>query len=497
MSLDIARLVEPEQLPGQIARVARPTSHWASAYLRRVLGIDVLAVLGASALGYLVRFDHTVVLLHPVQHLAMLGLMPVVWLASLVLFRAYETRFMGLGSEEFDRVLRASVFTLAALATFSWAFKLEIARGYVVIALPLGTAALLFMRYLLRQHLHRQRRRGHGMQQVIVVGHEQGAVDLVRQLVRSSYHGMAVAGVCLPPGVSASTDEQAALAAMGVPVLGGFDDVAEVSAREAIDAVAVLPTPELDGRALRRLAWALEETHAELYVAPAITEVFGPRLAIRPVSGLPLLHLERPQLSGLGRICKGTFDRVSAAAGIVLLAPVLLAVALAVRLDDGGPVFFRQERVGLEGRGFAMLKFRTMVVDAEARLSSLASTDEGNGVLFKMRSDPRVTRVGRVLRRLSLDELPQLFNVLVGQMSLVGPRPPLAREVAVYEHDARRKLLVKPGLTGLWQVSGRSDLDWDESVRLDLRYVENWSFALDMMILWRTLGAVVRSRGAY
>jgi exopolysaccharide biosynthesis polyprenyl glycosylphosphotransferase len=464
--------------------------------VRRVVAADVISIVGATLLAYLLRFGPAEE--HPVQSGLLLAIIPAAWFAALFVFRAYESRFMGLGSEEYDRVLRASIFTLALVGTTSWAFQLDIARGYVIIAIPLGTLLVMVMRYATRQWLHAQRDRGRHMQSVLVVGHREGALAMVRQISRASYHGMRVAGVCLPasPTGRPGTTERA-LAALGVPVLGDLQDAADVSLREGVDAVAVLPTPEVDGAFLRRLGWVLEETHAELYVAPAITEVVGPRVAIRPVCGLPLLHLERPELTGFRRLVKATFDRVASAAGILVLLPVLVGIAVAVRVDSRGPVFFRQERVGLGGETFQMLKFRSMVVDAEARLQALAQSSEGNEVLFKMKHDPRVTRVGRMLRRLSLDELPQLLNVLRGDMSLVGPRPPLAREVAVYGDDARRKLVVKPGLTGLWQINGRSDLDWDESVRLDLRYVENWSFGFDFMILWKTFGAVVRSRGAY
>jgi exopolysaccharide biosynthesis polyprenyl glycosylphosphotransferase len=259
----------------------------------------------------------------------------------------------------------------------------------------------------------------------------------------------------------------------------------------------VLPCPELDGPALRRLGWGLEGTQAELLLAPAVTEIVGSRVRIRPVSGLPLLHMERPELRGVRRLTKEAFDRVSATLGLLLLSPLLVGIALAVTVTSRGPVLFRQERVGRDGRTFSMLKFRSMVVGADRMVDQLAADSDGNGILFKKRADPRVTRVGRVLRRYSLDELPQLINVLKGDMSLVGPRPPLQREVEQYGHDMHRRFLVKPGLTGLWQVSGRSDLSWDDSVRIDVRYVENWSLAFDFMILWKTAGAVVRGSGAY
>ncbi|HEY4629941.1 MAG TPA: sugar transferase, partial [Blastococcus sp.] len=244
-------------------------------------------------------------------------------------------------------------------------------------------------------------------------------------------------------------------------------------------------------------SWQLEGSGIELLVSPGLIEVAGPRLHIRPFVGLPLLSIEEPVFTGWRRVLKGALDRTGAALAIVLVAPILVAIAVAVRLSSHGPVLYRQERVGTYGRRFTMYKFRSMVDGADGKLADLLARNEGHGLLFKMQRDPRVTPVGRVLRRLSLDELPQLFNVLGGTMSLVGPRPPLPREVERYDTSIRRRLLVKPGLTGLWQISGRSDLSWEESVRLDLRYVENWSLTLDLLILWKTASAVLRSRGAY
>ena len=279
-------------------------------------------------------------------------------------------------------------------------------------------------------------------------------------------------------------------------MLGDLDSVPHIAAQGAHRVVAVAPAPGWGPGRLRQLAWTLEGTGVELAVDPGLMEIAGPRLHISPVDGLPLLRLSQPTFTGGKWLLKQTIDRVGAAVLLLVLAPVFLAIAVGVR-RDGGPAFFRQERVGANGRTFRMVKFRSMVVDADRRVAALAAQNEGSGPLFKMREDPRITRIGSLLRRYSLDELPQLFNVLTGSMSLVGPRPPLEREVAVYGDDARRRLLVRPGMTGLWQVSGRSDLSWAESVRLDLRYVENWSLALDLEIAWKTLGAVVGSRGAY
>jgi exopolysaccharide biosynthesis polyprenyl glycosylphosphotransferase len=325
-----------------------------------------------------------------------------------------------------------------------------------------------------------------------VVGHGPGVLDLVRQVKREPYHGLEVIAACLPAADSCPELEE-----LEVPVAGTFDDVSGAVQAVGADTVAVLTCREMDGPALRRLSWQLERQRTDLIVAPALMEVAGPRIAIRPVSGLPLLHVEQPELSGGRRLAKGLVDRAVALAALLLFAPLLLGVGLLVRLTSPGPALFRQTRVGKHGAEFTMLKFRTMVQDAEAKRSDVLHLNELDGVLFKMRDDPRVTRLGGWLRKFSLDELPQLINVITGKMSLVGPRPPLPEEVALYGDDVRRRLLVKPGLTGLWQISGRSDLSWDESVRLDLRYVENWSLALDALIVWKTLFVVARGNGAY
>jgi len=259
----------------------------------------------------------------------------------------------------------------------------------------------------------------------------------------------------------------------------------------------VLACPEMDGIRLRSLAWELEKTGTDLCVAPALLDVAGPRTTVRPTAGLTLLHVDHPQLDGFRLVLKGLFDRCAAAVALIMLAPLMAALAATVWLHDRGPAFFSQVRVGKDGRAFRIYKFRTMVVGAEQRKAQLLTSNDSDGVLFKLRRDPRVTAIGAHLRRWSLDELPQLFNVFLGDMSLVGPRPALPDEAEKYADHVRRRLVVKPGLTGLWRVNGRSNLSWDESVRLDLRYVENWSFALDLQILWKTISVMLRRSGAY
>lgn len=467
-------------------------SGWRQSYVRNVMVADILCAAVAGGVGYLVRFGGDVGT-PALSASVSVFLLPLVWGVAMLINRTYEQRYLWLGPEEFRRVFNAAAMLLAALGTISWAFKLELARGFVVVAVPLAALLTLLQRYVQRRWLHAGRRRGKYQQTMMIVGHRSAVAALREQIDREAHHGYRVVGCCLPDGQPLDRTD----AFNGIPVLGTLQDVADMVRLHEVDAVAVMPCPELDGPALRRLGWQLEKTRAELLLAPAVTDVVGSRVSIRPVCGLPLLHMERPELTGVRRLTKELFDRSAAFAGVLLLAPLLLVLALAVKVTSQGPVLFKQERVGRDGRTFSMLKFRSMVVNADRLVDSLAAGSEGNGVLFKMKADPRVTRVGKVLRRYSLDELPQLFNVLRGEMSLVGPRPPLPSEVERYGFDMHRRFLVKPGLTGLWQVSGRSDLSWDDSVRIDVRYVENWSLTFDFMILWKTLGAVLRGSGAY
>jgi exopolysaccharide biosynthesis polyprenyl glycosylphosphotransferase len=466
---------------------ARRLSSWTRDYLRKA----ALADFGCAILGVFVaaqlRFGNDVTGAYVALSLAL----PLLWLAALWLAGGYDPRFIGTGSDEFRKVLNAGVGLTAALAIFSYAVNLELSRGYVVIALPSVTLFDLFARYGIRKRLHHQRGAGRCMLNVVAVGHEPAVADLVKELHRDRYHGLSVVGACVvQPG---ECGEEVA----GVPVYGGFDDVTAAVKAFSANTVAVLACPEIDGIRLRGLAWELEKTGTDLCVSPALLDVAGPRTTIRPTAGLTLLHVDHPQLSGLRLVVKDLFDRCVAAAALLLLFPLLTLLGLTIWLSDRGPALFTQVRVGKDGRAFRIYKFRTMVVDAEQRKAELFATNETDGILFKLRNDPRVTSVGAHLRRWSIDELPQLINVFLGDMSLVGPRPALPDEAEKYAEHVHRRLVVKPGITGLWQVSGRSDLSWDESVRLDLRYVENWSFALDLQILWKTASVLVRRSGAY
>jgi exopolysaccharide biosynthesis polyprenyl glycosylphosphotransferase len=459
---------------------------WRRTYVRHVAVADFCAAAVAAAAAYGVRFGAH---FHD-KYLLLSLVLPATWLIAVRVFGGYEWRYLGTGVDEFRRVLNAGLSLTVALALASYAMHSELSRLYLVISMQVIAWLDLAVRYALRKRLHRLRKRGKCMSAVVAVGHERAVSQLIGELRREPYHGLKVVAACL-------ADESGASEVNGVPVIGDLDDTASVARNVNAGMVAVLSCPEIDGMKLRALAWELEKAGTDLCVAPALLDVAGPRTTVRPTAGLTLLHVDHPQLSGPRQLVKDLFDRCAAALLLVALAPLMLAIALAIRSSDHGPALFSQTRVGKGGRPFKIYKFRTMVTDAEARLSEVRKQNDFSDVLFKLRADPRVTPVGARLRKTSLDELPQLINVMRGEMSLVGPRPPLPEEAARYAVHVRRRLVVKPGMTGLWQVNGRSELSWEETVRLDLRYVENWSLALDLQILWKTFSVIFRGAGAY
>ena len=417
-------------------------------------------------------------------------LLAPLWIGLLAISGAYEPDRINLGTKQFKAIVDASIRMAALVAFFVYLTKSEVSRGFFLIALPGGFLALIAGRLGARALLHRARRRGRCLHRVLAVGNPSDIEHLVGELEGHDRHGLRVVGAC-----AFLTDSSGLIG--GVPLLGTPSDARRAAAEVNADTVAVTSSGVLGREGLRRLAWQLEGSDTGLLLTPELTDVAGPRVNVRPVGALSLLQVSEPKFSGASRLMKGAFDRTVAALALLILSPGLLLIAALIRLDSRGPVFFCQVRSGLGGKPFRLVKFRSMVPEAEELLIDLTDLNEGAGALFKIRRDPRITRVGRVLRRYSLDELPQLWSVVTGEMSLIGPRPPLPTEVELYADDVRRRLLVKPGLTGLWQVSGRSDLSWEESVRLDLYYVENWSFVLDLSILARTFGAILAGRGAY
>lgn len=478
----------------------KPAPEWRRQHTRALALVDATAILWAMAGALVLRFGTTtgqeLISTDGEPYIAVTVLLSAVWWAMLGFSGSRETKILGYGAEEYKRLLTASFWLFGLLAAVSYVFQLDIARGYVALALPAGVASLLVARMLMRSFLRSQRRTGKSSSRVLLIGGVHNVEHLARALSSQPMAGYRPIAAYLP-GAPETTAMDPAL---GLPVLGQDPSVASIVAaiRSAKpDAVALSSGVPLPPRVVRELGWALADMRVRMIMAPALTDIAGPRIHTQPVAGLPLIHVSTPNLGAGQRLLKRLFDLVGALSLLTVLSPVLLVVAAVVRLDSPGPIFFKQERVGARGQNFRMFKFRSMVVDAEARLEELKAQNEGNGVLFKLKSDPRITRAGGFLRRYSLDELPQLFNVLNGSMSLVGPRPPLPSEVELYQSHVHRRLMVRPGLTGLWQVSGRSLLSWDDTVRLDLYYVENWSVAGDIAILLRTFRAVLARQGAY
>ncbi|MFJ9736955.1 sugar transferase [Streptomyces sp. NPDC101166] len=487
-------LVSPyPQASGHLAdeAIGRPTIDWEQRYRRTVMTADTVAtavVVAAIGNFFGVRDAAN---WHEKWGILAFGTELLV-LGALAVGRAWAPAVLGQGAEEFRRLGRSLFAATVVLALGGIALTSRNIKLWIFVAIPAIALVTMTARYLLRLWLHRQRKEGRCLRPVLAAGSAASMRDLINRTRKFPHLGWRVDAVCTPDGLGLEGGQLD-----GVPVVGRLADVAGHVRRDGYRVVAVTPDPHWSPDRLQRLAWNLEGSDAEMVVAPVLMEVAGPRLHIDAVLGIPLLRVSMPTFTGGRRAVKGVVDRAGAAALLVLFAPLMALVGLLVLVDSRGGVFYRQRRVGKDGREFTIVKFRTMVVGADRARAGLADLNEGAGPLFKLRRDPRVTRVGAVLRRYSLDELPQLFNVLTGSMSLVGPRPPLPEESAAYGPDIRRRLLVKPGLTGLWQISGRSDLSWEEAVRLDLRYVEDWSLALDTVILWKTMRAVLHGQGAY
>jgi exopolysaccharide biosynthesis polyprenyl glycosylphosphotransferase len=415
----------------------------------------------------------------------------LVWLGCMMARGAYRRRIIGAGHDEFQITVRASALAAGITAGACFISDVQISRPYIVLAFVFGTLGLLTERYAVRKVVHSLRKRGSLLTRVIAVC-EPGALDeLLTTLARLPELGYQVVGTCLP-GSGLDSD-----VSLPVPRFGGVDQIVPACDAVGADTVLVGGGGASTSRALRQIGWALEGRNIDLVVVPSLIDVAGPRVHMRHLSGLPLVHIEEPQVRRAGGLAKRAFDLLVASAMLAVLSPLMLAIAFFIKVSDGGPVFFRQERSGRNGSTFQMTKFRSMVVDADSRVHELSDFNDVDDVLFKMRNDPRVTAFGRHLRKWSLDELPQLFDVLRGDMSLVGPRPPLPREVELYPPEMHRRMLVRPGLTGLWQVSGRSDLPFDEAIRMDLSYVDNWSIVSDVIIMLKTARAVLLSHGAY
>ncbi|MCD2498719.1 MULTISPECIES: sugar transferase [Microbacterium] len=494
MSTEQLVTVEPEDSDANAIASARAeplaprrATKWAMRYARRLFVTDVIVItVLLTAFGLFGLRSST--LAWPggpkLPYAVPLLLVAVLWLVCLEAFETRDRHIVGDGVVEYRRIISATVFVFAVVISLAFFLRIDVTRALFVIVLPAGLLGLLLSRWLWRQWLRKRQWNGTFVFRAVLLGEKAKIQHIARQIRRIKVSGYVIVGAITPDGTPSQIGD--------VPVLGALKDTVSAVDRTGADTLIVGGSDELDPNTMRRLGWAMADRDVNWVVAPALTDVAGPRIHARPVAGLPLVHVDFPRLEGYRRVVKRTFDIVAGSVMLVLALPVMLVTAIVIRAEGPGPVIYAQERVGRHGKTFHVLKFRSMVPGADAQLPGLLDQQGTAGQpFFKVADDPRITKVGKFIRRHSIDELPQLFNVLRGNMSLVGPRPQVASEVALYEEGVERRLLVKPGMSGLWQVSGRSKLSAEDSIRFDLYYVENWSFAQDLQILFRTFKAVV------
>lgn len=468
---------------------------WERRYRRRLWAADTFVVAASAGLAAWIQIEMAQVAISdaPWQYGRVFLITVAIWLSLLAMFQTRDRRIVGHGTTEYRRVAHATGLAFGILAIGFVLLQSAGIRMQLLVALPLGMAGIVFGRWVCRQWLSDQRAQGDFVSRAVVIGNRAEVEYVVRSVRNDSLLGYRVVGVTLDDDPADSLHVEGET----IRATGSMHTAAIVAAQLGADAVIVASTPEGDTDFLKRLSWQLEGTAAELVLSNPLADVVSPRMSLKPVEGLPLIQVEIPTFEGGRYLIKRVMDVTVSAMALLVVGLLTPFIALAIKLEGPGPVFFHQERVGRDGRIFRMHKFRSMTTDAEDARGTLDAINEASGPLFKMKHDPRITRVGAILRKFSIDELPQFWNVLVGEMSVVGPRPPLPTEVMSYDGKVYRRLYIKPGITGLWQISGRSDLSWDDTVRLDLRYVENWSVIGDLMIVWRTVGSVIKARGAY
>lgn len=465
-------------LPEALARFAvasAPSMHSQRALVGAALAGDVLAILASVGIGCLVWRG-------PDQWPAIAGL-AILWLMALATRSSYDPRRIGVGSDEFKSVLSATTGLFFAVASVAYALNYTTGRQFLIATFLAGMILLPLARRILRAWVFSRRRAGAFLQKTLVIGEGPNSEELVERLREDPRAGFEVVSQISGPRAGATDLDE------------WLEEVTSTIDRHGVNAVAVTQTPTVNSEVIRRLSWRLEGPSVDLLVAPTLGDVTGPRLSVRPAAGLPLLHLEEPLLGGPEAWIKRIFDLTLSVVMLVLLAPVMAVIAIGIAATSRGPVFFVQDRVGKAGRIYRLVKFRTMIDGADQMREEVLGL--GSTTLEEYATDPRITPFGRFLRRWSLDELPQLFNVVAGQMSLVGPRPMLVTELPLLAEQDHRRHITMPGMTGLWQIAGRKEVPWDERMQMDLRYVENWSLALDLVIMVKTIKAVATGRGAH
>lgn len=482
---------------GHSAREQRHTK-----FARKLMCTDAVVISCSVLIGQLIRFAGTAT--HPVLawtgsahigYTSLSAVLVILWMGFLAL-GSRSPKVTGRGFEEYVTLAAATLQLFGLVAIGSMLLHIDISRGYLAIALPLGLTGLFATRWMWRRINGRKRRQGHDQSKLLVVGATRAAHDIATEFAKDPWAGYQVVGICTPLGPSRAK-EVITVAGRDIPIVGTDEAILDAVQRSGVDTVALAATHHLSPVEIRRLMWELETVGVDLMVAPGLIDIADQRLTSRPVAGMAVFEITKPQYSRANSFLKRSFDVVFATAALLAVSPIMVLTAIAVRLTSPGPIFYRSERIGIDGQPFRMTKFRSMYTDADSRQADLIAANGGNALYFKMKDDPRVTKVGKVIRKFSIDEVPQFFDVLSGAMSVVGPRPQVRREVDTYDDLVSRRLSVKPGLTGLWQVSGRNDLEVEDAVRMDLSYVENWSLLQDLLIIAKTVRTVIAGSGAY
>ena len=477
--------------PSRSSTDVRTPSTWRRQLGARLAVGDALVITASSLVAYLLReWLGRADVLRPFAWEVPIAIAVIpLWLLLFYAVGAYRPEYLNAGGDALRRFTAGVAAGVLALGFLSFLFNLQVSRLFVTFLAVLVFVGGGGVRAAARWYVRTRQQRGELLQRALVLGTDDDARQLAVTLNDAPDSSYRVVGY-LDDEVVAGTEVD------GLPVLGGTCDVLETAHDHGIGVVVVSPSGVTPGT-LRDVTIALEGQDVDLAVAPSLFQVVTRRMTIETVGNTPLLHVDQIRLERGKAFLKRSLDVAAASTLLLLTSPIMLVAAVAVWAEREGQVLFRQARVGRDGRPFTMLKFRTMVADAEQRLEELEHENDAEGHFFKLVEDPRITPVGRHLRRWSIDELPQLINVLRGDMSMVGPRPPLPTEVAEYDDWHLRRLRVRPGITGVWQVSGRSEVGFDEAVRMDLFYIENWALGYDLYLLWRTVGAVLSRRGAW
>ena len=497
----------PAEKEGHRRGKAESTPRWRFAFVASLIAIDLAVMLLSLTVSLVINGAAFDAIGDVMPFWLFLILFSLIWLLCLAFAGTYHRHVTADGYELYAKIINASLLTIISYCSLAFIFKLALPRTALIIAPVIAFFLDIIARWQMRQALHRHRSKGSCKYRTVVIGSSDGinkALQTMRNCMNWGYEPVAVCPIEADPAskdayvVTSYTPDANIEGSSKLKVIPFNSAFPRICESLGVQEVYVADVLSRDSEMLHGLSLAVESLGMELALVVSLADVSGHRLYLRNTTEQPVLLASLPQYTGAANVIKRLLDIIGSLCALIISSPILLGVAIAIKLDDGGPVFFSQTRIGLHGKPFKMYKFRSMVTNAEELKKKLAEeTGQEDRFIFKMKDDPRITKVGHFIRKTSLDEFPQFYNVLKGDMSLVGPRPALPEEVARYGSLYSARLLAKPGITGPWQVSGRSDLSQEQSEYLDVSYIENWSIAGDLAILAKTVMVIFTGRGSY